>query len=354
MRALVIGATGFVGGKLVERLASEHVEVHALVRAQSRDKLATRADVHVHVGGIEDPNVIADAARGCDVVFHCASESSPHASERALAWINVAGTENVVTALRAAAVPRLVMLSCADVTLIDADRLNWKEDANLMQRPLDACLRSKLLAEELARQSSHAGLHVVAVRPAWLWGPGEPHNLPMLCGEARSGGIRLFGSGNNLFATTHIDNLIEALWLAAKRGQGGSAYHVADAETVTAGEFFERLCAALGTRPPRRGNRPFAYVAAQLRARMGQEGPLPVDVVRRARGSLLDCTHAIGQLGYEPPVDMADGMEALAQWARERGGIDALMATARKPQSDESIQAHERAADTYDGDEDAT
>jgi len=351
MRALVIGATGFVGRRLLERLIAEHVPTHVLVRAQSRDKLRVSTDVHVHEGGIEDPNVIADAARGCDVVFHCATESASHASPRAVAWINVAGTENVVTAARAAKVPRLVLLSCADVTLINADRLNWKEDAALVQRPLSACLRSKLLAEEVARQSSDATLQVVAVRPAWLWGPGEPHNLPMLCAEARRGGIRLFGSGDNLFATTHVDNLIEALWLAANRGEGGGAFHVTDSETVTASEFFARLCEALGTRPPRRGIRTIAHAAAWMRAHLGGDGPWPVDVARRARASLLDCSRAVEQLAYEAPVSMEQGMQALAAWVRAQGGIEAIIATARQPQSEQSVRTHERAAHAHDADE---
>ena len=122
MKALIIGANGFVGGALCRRLVELGRDVHGLSRNGSVPDGVTS-----HQGTLGDPNTIAAAATDCDVVFHCAGENSEHAAREALSWINVAGTENVVAATKHAKVRRLVLLSCADVTLLNTDRLNWKE-----------------------------------------------------------------------------------------------------------------------------------------------------------------------------------------------------------------------------------
>jgi 2-alkyl-3-oxoalkanoate reductase len=342
---LVTGATGFVGGALTRALLAKGEDVRALVRTEiGSERLADGAEPRA--GDLADPNTIAAAAVGCQVIFHCAGESSLHASADAHAWINVAGTENVLAAARDAGVPRLVHLSCADVTLVPRDRLHWKEDAVLGRAPLGSFARNKLLAEEIALLGSDRRLTVTALRPGWLWGAGDRVNLPLLCKEAQAGGVRLFGRGHNFFATTHIDNLVAALIAAASAaGVAGQALHVADAEFVTAREFFEQLCAALNLPAPRAGIYPLEYGAAWLRRSLGREGAWPDDVVRRAHGSLLDCERAIRLLGWAPGVGLDAGMQALSRWASEVGGPSAIARLQRPAASPEQIERHRRLAE---------
>ncbi len=343
--ALVTGATGFVGGALCQRLSELGVTLHALVRAGSpRQELESTRAV-LHEGDLADPNTIADAAEGCELLFHCASESALHAPPAALSWINVAGTENAIAAARHAGVRRVVLLSCADVSLLNRDRLHWKEAAVLGQEPLGALARSKLLAEELALQASDARLCVTALRPAFLWGPAERHNLPALCAEGLGGGVRLFGSGDALFATTHVDNLVEALLAAARAPEaGGRAFHVADGEVLTAREFFAKLSEALGLPRPRRGLYAFAYAAAWLRRGLQREGAWPEDVARRGRACLLDCLQAVQSFDYQPRVSIEQGMAELARWGQAAGGAAAIARLARPPAGHEEIARHQRLA----------
>lgn len=348
---LVTGATGFVGSALVTRLLRDGNTVRVLARDVARAQQLRERDestqLDVRIASLGDPNAISDAADGVDVVYHCAAENSPDVPQRSLAWINVAGSENVLSAARHAGVRRLIHVSCADVTLINRDRLNWKETRQLDELPIDAVCHTKQLAEELVLSGSSGSLEVVALRPAWVWGPGDRRTLPGICREAARGRVSLCGSGENLLPTTYIDNLIDALLLAARaKDVAGRAYHVVDGETLNAREFLAQLCAALGLAAPARSVYALAYTAAWIRERAGLSGTKRAEVARRGRSALFDTVASARELGYTPKVTVEHGMKALADWAAQQGGPSALAALERKPSTATEVDDLIRIADT--------
>jgi nucleoside-diphosphate-sugar epimerase len=329
MRAVVLGANGFVGSSLCARLGELKHEVVAVARSQ-----VSGASSVVVESGLASAARIAEVAEGADVIYCCAGDHDPRSSPRALAWLHIAGVENVLAAARHAGVPRVVLLSCADATLTGGDRLHWKEDS-LLGQPLGAVARTKLLGEEVALHASDARLTVTSIRPAFLWGAGERRNLPALCREGLAGGIRLLGSGSALLSCAHIDLVVDALVAAATAPEaGGKAIHVADPETLTARELFERLSSALGLPAPRRSVYAIEYALAQLRSRFALEGLWPEEVARRARHGLLDCLRAATLLDLTPRTSVDEGMRALSAWAAEVGGPTAIARRARAPLSD--------------------
>jgi len=319
---LVTGASGFVGAALTERLLAEGHTVRMLARTAAA---SPHERASVHVTSLGDPNALAELAQGVDVLYHCAAENSSRAHPAAFGWINVAATENIVNAARHAGVRRLIHVSCADATLVDRDRLNWKESQAMAEAPLDARCRSRLLGEELALQASGRQLEVCVLRPAWVWGPGDRRMLPELCREAERGRVQLCGDGENLVPTVYIDNLVHALRLAeAAERAPGHAFHVLDGEPQTASEFIGGLCQHLGLPSPARGMYPLAYGRAWLCERFGLSGLARADVVRRGRSALFDGMAAAHDLGYAPVVSVAQGMEALARWSASVGGPSAI------------------------------
>jgi nucleoside-diphosphate-sugar epimerase len=348
---LVTGATGFVGSALVTRLLRDGAAVRVLARnvasARALRERESSPQLDVRIGSLGDPNAIAEAAEGVDVVYHTAAENSPELPQAALAWINVAGSENVLNAARHAGVRRLVHVSCADVTLVNRDRLNWKETRQLDELPIDAVCHTKQLAEELVLAGSTGSLEVVALRPAWVWGPGDRRTLPALCREGARGRVSLCGSGENLVPTTYIDNLVDALLLAATTsGIAGNAYHVVDGEALNAREFVGQLCAALGLPGPSRSLYALAYACAWIRERAHLPGMKRADVARRGRSALFDTVASTRELGYSPKVTVEQGMVAVAAWAKQLGGPNAVAAIERTPSSATEVEDLIRIADS--------
>ena len=148
--------------------------------------------------------------------------------------------------------------------------------------------------------------------------------LPLLVEGTRSGRFRWVGGGRHLTSTTHIDNTVEGLLLAAERGRGGRAYFVTDGQPVVFRDFVGDLISTQGVTPPQRSVP--TWVARALAA--GGETawkllPLPgaPPLTRFAswiasRECTLDDHRARVELGYAPVTSREKGMRELRDAAR--------------------------------------
>ena len=354
MRYLVTGASGFVGRALTRHLLDAGIQVHALVRDPTQAEAADRTEgtttltgATLFRGSVADPNEIAAAAERCDVVVHTAAVTTHRASRRVLGWVNVAGTENVLAAARHAGCKRLVHLSCTDVTLHTRPRNGWNEDMALSHPPLNAMAATKLEAEERVIGAGDETLETIALRPALVWGPGDTTTLPHLYREALDGGITMVGTGDNLVASTYIDNLVRAIVAAANATDAaGGVYHVTDGEMTLAHELYGGFAEVAALPVPKPGPRyRMAFALAWARQRFDKPGLWPADVAHRGQTATFDQKRALADLDWEPSTRIADGMEALRAWVAQVGGAEKVAAMARVVPSEDTIDAQVRVAD---------
>lgn len=346
MKALVTGASGFVGSSLCRTLSQAGYEVVALSRNPELAKQRAGCELTAFAGSVGLPQEIAAAARGVDVIFHAAGLPPQKAPARVLRWLHIAGTENVLRAARHAQVRRVVYLSTSEVSLHAGDRMHWDEGRVLPGDPASVYARTKLMAEELALAQSDDTLEITALRPALLWGEGAVDLLAGLIREGASRGLKLYGGGRNLVATTHIDNLMRAAQLAAiAKSAPSRAYYITDAEFYEAREFFGRLSQTLELPPPREGGLlGVAMLQAKLSELTGDGGARKAHLINRAHSALFDLSQATRDLDYTARLDLDDAMQRLHTWIKQAGGREALLKQARGEIRASDVDAQVKAA----------
>lgn len=312
MNALVTGATGFVGARLVAALRERGDGVRAFARSL---RPAPGDGTHSIPGDVLDGPALAAAAAGVDVVFHCAhGGDAPGDAHR----VNVAGTVNVVRAAAASGVPRVVLLSTWRVhgrpLAGDVD-----EERPLVTRGLPYDV-SKADAERAVRQlRAEPGMpEVVTLRPTLVWGPRSEPWLRTPLARIRQGRLRLVGGGTGLANLVHVDDLVRAMLMAADRpGLAGQAFLVSGDAPVPWHDYLLPLARLARRRPPASVPPRLARLVAwtelwRLRA-TGRPPALTaadVDLFWEHAWARIDKARAL--LGWAPQVDVATGLRAAA------------------------------------------
>jgi nucleoside-diphosphate-sugar epimerase len=318
--AFVTGGSGFVGGALIERLRSEGWEVRGLARSEEATSRVTERGAEAVPGDLVNTATLTEGARGCEVCFHAAAKVEDWGNPADFERLNVHGTRNVIVACREAGVRRLVHVGTEAALMAGDPLIGVNEDAPL--RPDSPVLysASKAKAEALVRDADGDGLETVVVRPRFVWGKGDTTLLPALVQMVRSGRFRWIGGGRHLSDTTHIDNTVEGLWLAATKAPAGGVYFVSDGEPVVFREFITDMLATQGVEIPDKSvPASIAGGAAVLSERLWRllrrPGAPPLTrfaVWVASQECTLDTSRAREQLGYEPRTTREEGLAELA------------------------------------------
>jgi nucleoside-diphosphate-sugar epimerase len=297
--------------------------VRALARSQAAaDAVAERGAEPVR-GDLADLAALADGASGCELAFHAAAEVSQWAPRERFEANNIGGTHNVIAACRDARVRRLVHVSTEAVLLAGEPLVNVNEEAP--RRPDSAApyAATKAMAEELVVEANGDGLETVVVRPRFVWGAGDTTLLPAIAQSVRAGRFAWIGGGRHLTSITHVDNVVEGLMLAARRGEPGRVYFVTDDDTVVFREFVSELLRTQGLEPPRRSLPvpvanaiAVASEAAWRTLPIGGEPPLTRFVVWvSSQECTIDISRARSELGYAPVRTHEEGLAQLREAA---------------------------------------
>jgi dihydroflavonol-4-reductase len=327
MKALVTGATGFVGAAVARALVRAHWQVRALARSGSDRSNLRGLSVEVHEGDLNQPASLTPALEGCEALFHVAADYRLGARDPGQLYrTNVEGTRAILTAARAAGVRRIVYTSSVATVGIPKDGTPGEEQTPVaLENMIGHYKRSKFLAEDVAREAARDGASLVIVSPSTPVGPGDVKPTPtgQLVLDAAAGRMPAYvDTGLNI---VHVDDVAAGHLLAYERGRPGERY-ILGGQDMTLREILAQIAALVGRKPPRirlpyGAVLPMAYVAEGFAKLTGRSGRLTLEGVRMSRKLMFfSSAKAVRELGYSWRAPAAAFEDAI-RWFRETGRL---------------------------------
>jgi len=328
MRALVTGATGFVGSAVARALCGAGWQVRALTRAGSDWRNLRELPLELARGDLGDLRSLEEALVGCEALFHVAADYRLGVADaRQLYRVNVEGTRNVLDAARRSGVARIVYTSSVATVGLPPDGTPGNEDTPVnLSDMIGHYKRSKFLAEELVRELIRAGAPVVIVNPSTPVGPGDLKPTPtgqMVLDAAAGRSPAYVDTGLNI---VHVDDVAAGHLQAFERGRIGERY-ILGGENMTLREILTQITRLAGRGPPRlrlphAALLPIAYASEALARITGSATRVTVEAVRLARKHMyFSSAKAVRELGYSwrpPSVAFEDAIA----WFRKEGFLE--------------------------------
>lgn len=256
--------------------------------------------------------------QGCSVVFHCAALTDLNSPWEQFRDVIVEGTRRVLLAAKACGVHRVVNVSseAAIVTGFGEPVVDVDDEADNLPDP-DTQVglnypRAKNLAERVCQEFA-TELHVVTVRPRFIWGLGDTVVMTHLVEQAQSlMGFAWIGGAEFMTSTANISNVVHGIVLASERGVSGHSYFLTDEEELTLKEMFTKLYSTQRIDATSFPSLPIFL--AQALAWTGLISDLSAtSMALLAQHVTVKCPLAKKDLGYSPIVSMAQGMDELRE-----------------------------------------
>jgi dihydroflavonol-4-reductase len=304
MKALVTGATGFVGAAVARALLRSGWQVRALVRPTSNRSNTEGLALEAVVGDLTDAASLERALQGCEALFHVAAEYSLWTREpQRLYRNNVEGTRTLLTTAARLSVARIVYTSSVATLGLREDAPSDESVVAEERDMIGHYKRSKFLAEQWVLEAARSGAPVVIVNPSAPVGPGDIKPTPTgrLVLDAVTGRMPAYvDTGLNI---VHVDDVAEGHLLAWRHGRIGERY-ILGGTNLSLREILTIIARRVGRKPPRvrlpiAAALPIAYVAEAWARLLNTDTRITIDGVRMARHQMyFSSAKAERELGY--------------------------------------------------------
>ncbi len=332
MKALVTGGGGFLGGVIVRLLCEQGDAVVSFSRSEYPG--LTRLGVKQCCGDLADPDAVANAANGCDAVFHVAAQAGIWGDYDGYYRANVIGTRSVIAACKSNNITRLIYTSSPSVVFDGKDVEGGDESLPYPLHYEAHYPRTKAEAEQLVLAANSGKLATVALRPHLIWGPGDNHLVPRIIAKGSSGRLRRIGNRPCLVDTVYVDNAARAHLQAADRlfpgsPVAGKAYFISNGEPLPLWDMVNRILACADIPPVTKTVSPkIASLAGILCEGLWQlfrlkgEPPMTRFVAHElSTAHWFDISAARRDFGYEPKISIEEGLKRLKEWLNQYKGV---------------------------------
>ena len=325
MKILVTGGTGFTGKALVKRLLDNGHQVIALDYKEGLKTEELRGwGAEVIIGSVTDKDVVRCSMDGVEIVLHVAAAfREMDVSNDFYRDVNIEGTRNVLEAAFSQKVKKFIYCSTCGVHG-NVDNPPGDEDSPI--NAADYYQQTKYEAEPIVNEFFKKGMRTVIIRPAAIYGPGDPERFLMIFKRVAKGTFPMFGNGKTLYHPLYIDNLIDAFMLAMEEGKGdGRTYLIADDEYIEIEELVLKVALALNVKL-KISHYPIGpvilagYICEKVCKPFNFAPPIfprRVDWYRQNRAFKID--KAKRELGYQPKVGIDEGLKRTAEWYKKEG-----------------------------------
>lgn len=325
MKVLVTGATGLLGGHLIKELLLRHEQIRALVLPAENAEKLTAQGVEVVRGDITDVSTLAPAVKDVDIIFHLAGMMGVDRPLADYRMVNVTGSVNLYEAAQAAGVRRFVHTSSHTVYGLGHGRFLTEEDA--LRPDPDPYGISKAEGDRLMqRLMLTSAVETVIIRPGTFFGPGDRLHFGRMAQKVKDGKGVIIGRGDNALPFCYVTDVVQGFLLAAYHTNApGNVFNITNDHPLTQHEMYNAIADAVdGKRPTR--HLPYwptyyGSIVAEKVARITHTKPIVTRLGVMMFGS--DNRHSIEkarrELGYEPQVDLYEGIRSAAEWFNAGG-----------------------------------
>ncbi|MEM2494724.1 MAG: NAD(P)-dependent oxidoreductase [Nitrososphaerota archaeon] len=326
---LVTGASGFLGGHLVEEMIPKGYDVIAMVRKSSNTDLLNKLGVKLRIGDLEEPESLVDATKGIDVIIHLAAYYTFFGKKEIYKKVNVEGTRALLEAACKNNVKKIIY--CSTTEAIGPVK-NPPADENTPANPSYEYGRSKLEAEKVVKEYGQRGIEYTIVRPSGIYGPRNVDDISywFIMAFARNALPTRFivGSGKNLVQFAHVKDVVQGFLLVLEKPEvsKGQTYFISEDKAYTYLQVYEILSELCGREPPKIHIPPI--IAKMMIA--------PVDFFNSLRGKAdfnwkistvnavtsdraYSINKAIRELGFKPKYDLRTGLKETLEWYKNNG-----------------------------------
>lgn len=342
--AIVTGAPGWLGTRLVQSLVKGVVDVPSLgpsdrkVRclvlpdADASELEALGPQVEIVRGDVTDAASLEPLFAGSKgaTVFHSAGIVHPSKGTKQFWDVNVEGTRNMIEAAKKHGVRRFVHVS-SNSPIGTNPAKDHVFDESAPYDPYMTYGKTKMEAELVVKRAHETGdIETVIIRPPWFYGPGQPPRQTLFFEMIRDGKAPIVGSGENRRSMAYVDNICQGLLLCEKvEKAAGQIYWIADRRPYPMNEIIDTIERVM--------EKDFGVTCAHKRMKLpgfASEVAWVVDATIQGVGAYHQKMHVLSEmnktiactiakaekeLGYDPKVDLEEGMRRSIQWMLDRG-----------------------------------
>ncbi len=326
MRACVTGGNGFIGSFLVEKLLQENWSVRCLVRRTSNLRWLNGLDIELHYGDLHDLPSLEKAVRDMDVVFHLGGVTKAMTEEDYIKG-NFSATLNVVNACQKSGAAKQKLIYVSSQAAGGPSKHGEPLTEEQAIHPISAYGRSKRMAEEAVLQYSQTRPATI-IRPPSVYGPRD-EDFFVLFKNVKKGIIPVPGDGRQQVSIVYISDLIDGIYLATVNEKAdGEIFFISDDRAVSFAQLGQIISTALHKKAiplhiPLWLVQGLAFLSVGVSKITGKPPLLNGDKVLEMRQPGWVCSNEKAKklLGFQPGVEVEEGMAATAEWYKKNGWL---------------------------------